>query len=212
MKKKSIYIAIAIVALAVAVVLGIRVGFFRETFIPAETRRQTAISESRAVVDAFFQAVSAGEFGTAEELSENFELSCDLYTGELGALAGSVFSYEILSSETVRDEGVVNTVSVTWLNAAELMDGVAEEAQLILNGELEAAANSSEIYDEDLNFREDVLDSVFYQILAERMENNEAYIHTDTISVKTTDGTFVKVILSEELFNILTNGRAAESK
>lgn len=211
-KNKTLSIAIGVAAVLAAAVLGIRIGFFRETFTPAEKRNQQAISRSCAVVDEFFRAFSAGDTQTMEALTENYTIAAGMYTGELGELARSSFSYQILSSQAVKNEGVANDVSVTWLNAAALTEGMEEEIQQILTQELEAAASSAEIYDEDLNYRQDVLDRVFAQVLAGRMENAEAYLQTDTIIIQTTNDTPPKLILSEALCNILANGRADESK
>lgn len=211
-KNKTLSIAIGVAAVLAAAVLGIRIGFFRETFTPAEKRNQQAISRSCAVVDEFFRAFSAGDIQTMEALTENYTIAAGMYTGELGELARSSFSYQILSSQTVKNEGVANDVSVTWLNAAALTEGMEEEIQQILTQELETAASSAEIYDEDLNYRQDVLDRVFAQVLSGRMENAEAYIQTDTIIIQTTNDTPPKLILSEALCNILANGRADESK
>ena len=211
-KNKTLSIAIGVAAVLAAAVLGIRIGFFRETFTPAEKRNQEAISRSCAVVDEFFRAFSAGDIQTMEALTENYTIAAGMYTGELGELARSSFSYQILSSQTVKNEGVANTVSVTWLNAAALTEGMEEEIQQILTQELETAASSAEIYDEDLNYRQDVLDRVFAQVLSGRMANAEAYIQTDTIIIQTTNDTPPKLILSEALCNILANGRADESK
>ena len=211
-KNKTLSIAIGVAAVLAAAVLGIRIGFFRETFTPAEKRNQQAISQSCAVVDEFFRAFSAGDIQTMEALTENYTIAAGMYTGELGELARSSFSYQILSSQAVKNEGVANDVSVTWLNVAALTEGMEEEIQQILTQELEAAASSAEIYDEDLNYRQDVLDRVFAQVLAGRMENAEAYIQTDTIIIQTTNDTPPKLILSEALCNILANGRADESK
>lgn len=211
-KNKTLSIAIGVAAVLAAAVLGIRIGFFRETFTPAEKRNQQAISRSCAVVDEFFRAFSAGDIQTMEALTENYTIAAGMYTGELGELARSSFSYQILSSQTVKNEGVANDVSVTWLNAAALTEGMEEEIQQILTQELETAASSAEIYDEDLNYRQDVLDRVFAQVLAGRMENAEAYLQTDTIIIQTTNDTPPKLILSEALCNILANGRADESK
>lgn len=211
-KNKTLSIAIGVAAVLAAAVLGIRIGFFRETFTPAEKRNQQAISQSCAVVDEFFRAFSAGDTQTMEALTENYTIAAGMYTGELGELARSSFSYQILSSQAVKNEGVANDVSVTWLNAAALTEGMEEEIQQILTQELEAVASSAEIYDEDLNYRQDVLDRVFAQVLAGRMENAEAYLQTDTIIIQTTNDTPPKLILSEALCNILANGRADESK
>ena len=211
-KNKTLSIAIGVAAVLAAAVLGIRIGFFRETFTPAEKRNQQAISQSCAVVDEFFRAFSAGDTQTMEALTENYTIAAGMYTGELGELARSSFSYQILSSQAVKNEGVANDVSVTWLNAAALTEGMEEEIQQILTQELETAASSAEIYDEDLNYRQDVLDRVFAQVLAGRMENAEAYLQTDTIIIQTTNDTPPKLILSEALCNILANGRADESK
>ena len=211
-KNKTLSIAIGVAAVLAAAVLGIRIGFFRETFTPAEKRNQEAISQSCAAVDEFFRAFSAGDIQTMEALTENYTIAAGMYTGELGELARSSFSYQILSSQTVKNEGVANTVSVTWLNAAALTEGMEEEIQQILTQELETAASSAEIYDEDLNYRQDVLDRVFAQVLSGRMANAEAYIQTDTIIIQTTNDTPPKLILSEALCNILANGRADESK
>lgn len=211
-KNKTLSIAIGVAAVLAAAVLGIRIGFFRETFTPAEKRNQQAISRSCAAVDEFFRAFSAGDIQTMEALTENYTIAAGMYTGELGELARSSFSYQILSSQAVKNEGVANTVSVTWLNAAALTEGMEEEIQQILTQELETAASSAEIYDEDLNYRQDVLDRVFAQVLSGRMENAEAYIQTDTIIIQTTNETPPKLILSEALCDILANGRADESK
>ena len=211
-KNKTLSIAIGVAAVLAAAVLGIRIGFFRETFTPAEKRNQQAISRSCAAVDEFFRAFSAGDIQTMEALTENYTIAAGMYTGELGELARSSFSYQILSSQAVKNEGVANDVSVTWLNVTALTEGMEEEIQQILTQELEAAASSAEIYDEDLNYRQDVLDRVFAQVLAGRMENAEAYIQTDTIIIQTTNETPPKLILSEALCNILANGRADESK
>ena len=211
-KNKILSIAIALTAILAAAVLGIRIGFFRETFTPAETRKQAAISQSCAAVDEFFRAFSAGDAQTVEALTENYSIAAGMYTGELGELARSSFSYQILSSQVIKNEGVANTVSVTWLDAAALTESMEEEIQQILNQELEEAASSAEIYDQELNFRQDVLDRVFAQVLAGRMENAEAYLRTDTVVIQTTMDTPPKLILSEALCNILANGRTDESK
>lgn len=211
-KNKTLSIAIGVAAVLAAAVLGIRIGFFRETFTPAEKRNQEAISRSCAVVDEFFRAFSAGDIQTMEALTENYTIAAGMYTGELGELARSSFSYQILSSQAVKNEGVANDVSVTWLNVAALTEGMEEEIQQILTQELETAASSAEIYDEDLNYRQDVLDRIFAQVLSGRMANAEAYIQTDTIIIQTTNDTPPKLILSEALCNILANGRADESK
>ena len=211
-KNKTLSIAIGVAAVLAAAVLGIRIGFFRETFTPAEKRNQQAISRSCAAVDEFFRAFSAGDIQTMEALTENYTIAAGMYTGELGELARSSFSYQILSSQAVKNEGVANDVSVTWLNVTALTEGMEEEIQQILTQELETAASSAEIYDEDLNYRQDVLDRIFAQVLAGRMENAEAYLQTDTIIIQTTNDTPPKLILSEALCNILANGRADESK
>ena len=211
-KNKILSIAIAVTAVLAAVVLGIRIGFFRETFTPAETRKQAAISQSCAAVNDFFLAFSEGDTEAMDALTENYTIASGMYTGELGELARNSFSYRILSSHVVKNEGVTSEVSVTWLDVAALTEGMEEEMQLLLNQELEAAASSAEIYDQELNFRQDVLDRVFAQVLSGRMEKAESYLRTDTIIIQTTNDTPPKLILSEALYNILANGRAGESK
>lgn len=120
-------------------------------------------------------AVCAGDYEAAGSMMYG---QPDLGAGrepadEVGAPVWEAFveslSYELKGEPTATDSGIAWTVQVEALDISSVTVSLQERAEALLQQRAEQAEDMSEVYDEDNNFREDVVAQVLCEAVAQAL-------------------------------------------
>lgn len=80
--------------------------------------------------------------------------------------------YTFLGDCYVSDSGVAIDVRVRSLDVPGVLEGLDSRAQALLNRRILAAENSKEIYDEENNFRQDLVTEILQEAVRQSLEEN----------------------------------------
>lgn len=137
----------------------------------ARVRIQHLPQEAVAVSDAFSQALNDGDLETAAKLMygqpdlgvgmppESAESACvwDTFRGNIS------FSYT--GNCYVEQSALLRDGSITTLDISTVLGKLPERAQSLMNQKIASAQELSEIYDDDNNFREDLVTEILQEAL-----------------------------------------------
>lgn len=119
------------------------------------------------------------------ESCEALALENIMSTRPIIANAGaSVFNTEIFGEVEQNFRQATAQVQIRYLDAAALTENLGPEIQSILEGYVYNARVPEDIYNEDLSFRQDVLEQAYDEAIAARLENTEDYCRKAQIPVR----------------------------
>jgi hypothetical protein len=153
--------AIGLGAVAAAVFLSME-------FVNAKPLLLTPPDEARSKVIMLMDAVAEGDY---EEASQSIYGTPDLGVGReaadhVGILIWDAFegsvTYELLGECYTTDQGLAQDVTITCLDIASVTTNLKERSQTLLEQRVAEAADVSEIYDENNDYREDFVMQVLY--------------------------------------------------
>lgn len=75
----------------------------------------------------------------------------------------------------VDDSGLAIDVHFKSLDVTGVLEGLDDRAEALLNQRIEAAQDSTEIYGEDNDFRQELLDEILRDAVAQALEENRCY-------------------------------------
>lgn len=102
------------------------------------------------------------------------------------------------------DTGLAIDVNIRSLNILSVMEGLDSRAEILLNQRIAAAESSAEIYDEDHNFRAELIEEVLQEATQQALEENKQY-QTQTIPLHLVyDGGQWWVMPDSDLMNVLS--------
>lgn len=73
------------------------------------------------------------------------------------------------------DSGVAMDVTIRYLDISGVMNGLDSRAQTLLNQRIAMAEDSAEIYDEENNFRQEIITEVLRDATSQALEENRQY-------------------------------------
>lgn len=79
------------------------------------------------------------------------------------------------------DSGIARNARITTMNIDTVMASLKERVHILLQARIDAAKEMSELYDEENNFREDLVNEILYQAVEQALEEN-----VDTVSYDVT--------------------------
>lgn len=101
------------------------------------------------------------------------------------------------------DTGLAVDVNIRSLNISCVIEGLDSRAQTLLNQRIAAAESSAEVYDEDNNFREELISEVLQEATLQALEENKQY-QTQTIPLHLIyDGGQWWIMPDSDLMNVL---------
>ena len=125
--------------------------------------------DAAMAVTGMLDAVCAGDYQTASGyMLGNPDLGADREAAdELGVLFWNAIqdsmTYELIGESYVTDTGLAQNLRFTFLDLNSLTENLRLRSSALLEARVQAAADPAEIYDEDNNYREDVVMEVLYE-------------------------------------------------
>lgn len=166
--------------------------------------------EALAVSDAFAQALNEGDLETAARLMYG---QPDLGVGDVPENPESALVWEAFRSSisfaysgecTVEQSGLVRTGSITTLDVTTVMEKLPERTQTLIDQKIAAAADLTELYDEENNFREDLTARILREALRQSLsQDGQSVTREVTVRLVNRDGGWW-IVPHQNLLQILT--------
>ena len=167
-------VLLALVGIATAA-FGIHLSFRSIGAAPVLVEQPEAVLTQ---LSAMMDAVCAGDFTTAGNLMQGTpNLGVDRAASEeVGVLVWDAFvdsfSYEVVGQCYATDSGVAQDIRITCMELDSVTAVLRERSQRLLEQRVEEAEKQSDIYDENNNYREDVVMEVLYDATKEALEQD----------------------------------------
>lgn len=197
--------AIGLCAAAVAVFLSME-------FVDAKPMLLTPPDVARSKVIMLMNAVSEGDY---EEASQSIYGTPDLGVGreaadEVGVMIWDAFegsiTYELLGECYTTEQGLAQDVSITCLDVTSVTENLKTRSQTMLEQRVAEAADVSEIYDENNEYREDFVMAVLQDAVADALEEDARKMTMElTVNLSYQDGKWW-VLADEALLNAISGG------
>lgn len=103
------------------------------------------------------------------------------------------------------DTGIARSAVVTALDVSGAADAVAENAYALLTQRVETAQDMAELYDEDNNFREDLVDAVLLEAVDRAIQDGQTVTYEVTLNLIQREGQWW-VVPDQALLQALSGG------
>ena len=173
-----IFVLIGIVAAVVAVNMGLT----NRNADPVLLATPEAASQQ---VTGLMEAVCSGDFATASTyLQGQPGLGVDREaTDEVGILIWEAFcdsmSYELVGECYATEAGLSQNVTLTCLDVTSVTAVLKERSQALLEQRVDEAENLEDVYDENLQYREDFVMDVLYDAAVMALEKDAKIMTTE---------------------------------
>jgi hypothetical protein len=164
------------------------------------------------VNSGIMDAVAEGDY---EEASQSIYGTPDLGVGReaadhVGILIWDAFegsvTYELLGECYTTDQGLAQDVTITCLDIASVTTNLKERSQTLLEQRVAEAADVSEIYDENNDYREDFVMEVLHDAVVDALEEDARNMTMElTVNLSYRDGKWW-VVADEALLNAISGG------
>lgn len=192
-----------------AAALGIWLGLGSVDAAPVLLREPEAVPER---VEQMLELVSAGDYNGAGKLMQGQpDFGADREAAdETGRILWdafvSGFSYRLEGECYATDSGVAQDVVITRLEPDSVTAGLRDRIRSVLEKRLETAEDVSEVYDENNNFREEVVAEALLEALKEAIREDASYTSvTVTVTLVWRDGSWW-IVPEEGLIRAITGG------
>lgn len=141
--------------------------------------------EATLQVVGMMDAVCAGDFaGASAYLQGQPDLGVDREASDpVGVLIWNAFcdsmSYELVGECYGTEEGLAQDLTISCLDITSITAVLKERSQTMLEQRVEEAEDLDEVYDEDLQYREDFVMSVLYDAAEVALEEDAATMTAD---------------------------------
>lgn len=158
----------------------------------ADVRIRELPGEAVQVSERFAQALNEGDLEAAAQLMYGQpELGVDrIPENPESALVWEAFcgsiAVELTGAWEVEQSALVRTAAITYLDVASVLGKLPERVQSLLDQKIAAAENLSEIYDEQNEFREELVEGVLRDAL-QQLLSQEAELVTRDVTLKLVD-------------------------
>lgn len=201
----AVFAVFGVCAAAAAVFLGLH-------FRNAEPVLLTPPDEARVHLVAMMDAVCDGDYVHASEhILGTPGLGVDREAAdEVGVLIWDAFvdslSYELEGDCYATDNGLAQNVVFTCMDITSVTANLRDRSQTMLEARVEAAEDSSEIYDENYQYREDFVMEVLRESALDALEEDAKDMTvTLTVNMSYRDGQWW-VVANNELLDAISGG------
>jgi len=182
--------------------------------LDAETVLLTPPGEALERAETMMDAVAAGDYASAGQLMYGQpDLGADREPADkVGQLVWDSFtnsiSYEFVGECYATDSGISQNVSITCLELSSVMSNLKTRVNTLLNERIAQATEMSQLYDEENNFREDLVEEVLQQaVTAALQEDAQSVTREVTLSLAYREGQWW-VVPDAALLNAISGGVA----
>lgn len=167
--------------------------------------------QARNTADAFMTAVCDSDFTKATQMIYGQpELGVDQESNDLvGQLFWDAYwdriNFELVGDCYVTEEGVCQEVSMTYLDISNISEKLRQRSMTILQERIAQATDTSEIYDENNDYREDLVMSVLNQAAQEVVAEADTVTVVFSLNMRHVDGQWM-IIADKELIDTLFFG------
>lgn len=209
MKMKKFLSAIFALVAVAAAAAAVFVGFAYKDAEPVLTAPPLA-AKSQAL--AMMNSLCRGDFdGVSERLLGNPDLGLDREPAEeVGVLIWDSYldslSYELDGTCYATSSGLAQNVKLTCMDIASVTASLRERSHALLEERLETTKNTSEIYDENNEYREDFVMNVLRDAAVEALEEDAEENTVDlTLHLTYQDGQWW-VVADSQLLDAISGG------
>ena len=201
----AIFAAVGVAAAAAAVYLSL-------SYMNADPMLLTAPNLAKSQAAAMMNAVCRGDYETASGyILGNPSLGVDRDAAdEVGVMIWDAFtgslSYEMVGDCYATDEGLAQVIELTGLDIESVTEGLRDRSQALLEERVQNAEDTSEIYDENNEYREEFVMDVLYDAVTQAMEENSAQKTVSlTLNLTYQDGRWW-VVADNQLLDAISGG------
>ena len=171
---------------------------------PPDVARSKVVMLMNSICDGNYAEASQSIYGTPD-LGVDREAS-----DEVGILIWDAFessiSYELVGECYTTEQGLAQKVSITCLGVTSITDHLRDRSQALLEQRVAEAADVSEIYDENNEYREDFVMNVLYDATVAVLEENAKKQTCEvTVNLSYQDGNWW-VVADEALLDAISGG------
>lgn len=163
--------------------------------LDAETVLLTPPGDALERAETMMDAVAAGDYAVAgQQMYGQPDLGAGREPADaVGQLVWDAFigsiSYEFVGDCYATDSGISQNVSITSLDLSIVMSNLKPRVNTLLNERIAQATEMSQLYDEENNFRQDLVDEVLQQAMTAAVrEDAEVVTREVTLSLAYRDG------------------------
>ena len=163
-------------------------------------------------VTGLMDAVCDGDFDAASTyLQDQPGLGVDREpTDEVGMLIWEALCnsmrYELVGECYATEDGLAQNVTMTYMDITSVTAVLKDRSQALLEQRVEEAENLEEVYDENLQYREDFVMDVLYDAAAAALEEDATYVTTDLTLNMTYQGEKWWIIGDRDLLDAISGG------
>lgn len=172
MKKQGTFILLTVIGLLLAIAILITVA----TAMQSDPVMLKCPEEAQACVEQLMAAVSAGDYPTVSRLlygNPDFTIPSDLQNPAADLMWDAYrksFTCKFLTNIYTDETGLAADVALTCLDLSAVLESTHSHAKTLLKRRVDRAKSTSEIYDDDQNYREDVIAEVMRSAAAEALQ------------------------------------------
>lgn len=181
-------------------------------FVDAKPMLLTPADVAQSKVVALMDAVSEGDYVKAgQTIYGNPSLGVDREAAdEVGVMIWEAFqdsiSYELLGDCYTTEQGLAQNVSISCMDVTSVTVNLKERSQTLLEQRVADAADVSEVYDENNEYREDVVMAVLRAAVADALKEDARELTVElTVNLCYQDGSWW-VVADEALLDAISGG------
>lgn len=182
--------------------------------LDAPVKLQKVPAEAERRCEEMMDALAQGDFSAASAVMYGQpDLGSDSVPGEEAgakvweAFCGSI-SYEFTGECYALDSGIYRDASITALDIASVTENLSVYAHTLLTQRVEAAEDMAELYDDNNNFREELISQVLREALDQALREDAAMVTRDvTLKLIQRDGQWW-VVPDQALLQTISGGLA----
>ena len=165
-----------------------------------------------AQVEILMEAVSNNDYATASTVIRGNPVfgvdrdPADAVSGLIWDAFVQSINYELVGELYATDSGVAQNISVTTLDMASVTANLKERSEKLLEQRVEAAEDPDDVYNEDHDYREDVVMQVLYEATVQALKEDAKMMTTEvTINMIYENGQWW-IVSNSALLSAITGG------
>ena len=171
---------------------------------PPDVAQSKVVMLMNAICDGNYAEASQSIYGTPD-LGVDREASDDVGVLIWDAFESSI-SYELVGECYTTEQGLAQKISITCLDVTSITEHLRDRSQALLEQRVAEAADVSEIYDENNEYREDFVMNVLYDAAVAVLEENARKQTCEvTVNLSYQDGNWW-VVADEALLDAISGG------
>lgn len=206
--KKFFSVVFALLGIAVAAAAVYLCFAFRDSrpvlLTPPLAAKSQAVSMMNEICEGDFESASQRLLGTPD-LGVGREADQEVGVMIWDAFVGSL-SYDMVGTCYATDDGLAQNVVLNCLDVTSVTANLQQRAQTLLEERVNAATNTTEIYDENYEYREEFVMEVLRDAMADALEEDAALMSVElTLNMVYRDGQWW-IVADSALLDAISGG------